>query len=118
KPWAVLRRFDPQLRRLLVSDILARWCEGMPREFVILYCVSLLCRARGWAPAEAAAFYVAVLLSVMNGTSLVLYVPIGHLASKAGAAKKPFIGLTFVFFALFPIALVTLGPLEGLGGLV
>jgi MFS family permease len=118
RPWALLRQFDPQLRRLLVSDILARWCEGMPREFIVLYCVALLVRGRGWAPDEASAFYVSVLLSVMNVTSLVLYLPIGHLASKAGAAKKPFIGLTFVLFALFPVALVVLGPLDAVWGLV
>ena len=59
--------------------------------------------------AKAAAFYVGVLLVAMNLTSLVLYVPIGHWASHTGAAKKPFIGLTFVFFALYPLFLVTVG---------
>jgi MFS family permease len=117
-PWKLLGQFDPQLRRLLVSDILARWCEGLPREFVILYCVAVLRQAHGWTAAEASAYYVAVLLSVMNAASLVLYLPIGHWASKAGPAKKPFIGVTFVFFALFPLALVLLGPLEAAWGLV
>jgi predicted MFS family arabinose efflux permease len=124
RPLALLRRFDPQLRRLLVSDILARWCDGMPRELIILYCVPLLAPLLRTSEAEtqtdlsarAVAFYVGVLLVVMNLTSLVLYVPIGHWASRKGAAKKPFIGLTFVFFALYPLALVTLGG--GIGGLV
>jgi MFS family permease len=118
RPWAVLRRFDPQLRQLLVSDILARWCDGMPRELIVLYCVPLLLRSQARSPAEAAAFYVAVLLSVMNFTSLALYLPMGHWASKAGTAKKPFIGLTFAFFALFPLTLVTLGTTAGVWGLV
>jgi MFS family permease len=109
-PWTILRRFDAQLRRLLVSDILARWCEGLGREFLILYCLPILVRTHGLSQAAATAFYVAVLLSVMNATSLVLYLPIGHFASKVGAAKKPFIGLTFVFFSLFPLSLVLLGP--------
>jgi MFS family permease len=112
-PWVVLRHFDAQLRRLLVSDILARWCEGLAREFVILYCVALLGHYNGLTTAEAAAFYVAVLLSVMNATSLVLYLPIAHFTSKPGTAKKPFIGLTFLFFSLFPLALVLLGPFGG-----
>jgi MFS family permease len=116
-PWAILRRFDPQLRQLLVSDVLARWCEGMGREFLILFALPLLARS-GLSPGEAAAFYVGVLLSVMNATSLLLYVPIGHFASKAGAAKKPFIGVTFVLFALFPLALVLLGPSLGVAGLI
>jgi MFS family permease len=118
RPWTVLARFDPQLRRLLISDILARWCEGMGREFLILYCLPILESSRGLTSAEAAAFYVAVLLSVMNATSLALYLPIGWLASKPGAAKKPFIGLTFVCFALFPLSLVLLGPTLGAWGLV
>ena len=118
RPWVLLRQFDPQLRRLLVSDIVARWCEGMSREFLILYCVSGLVTSRGWTPVEASAFYVSTLLGVMNVTSLLLYLPIGHLASIEGAAKKPFIGLTFIFFAIFPLALVTLGTAWGMWGLV
>jgi MFS family permease len=118
RPWSLLRRFDPQLRRLLVSDILARWCEGLAREFLILFCVLNLVEGQGWTPAEAAAFYVSMLLGVMNVTSLLLYIPVGHLASIEGAAKKPFIGLTFVFFALFPLTLVTLGTAWGVWGLV
>jgi MFS family permease len=59
-----------------------------------------------------------VLLSVMNAASLALYLPVGHWASKAGAAKKPFIGVTFVFFALFPLALAVLGRLGTDWGLV
>jgi MFS family permease len=122
----VLRRFDPQLRRLLVSDILARWCEGMPRELIILYCVPILARLLRTSEADTlaslsargVAFYVSVLLGVMNLTSLLLYIPIGHWASRKGAAKKPFIGLTFVFFALFPLALVTLGDRWGTAGFV
>jgi MFS family permease len=117
-PLKLLRQFDPQLRRLLLSDVLARWCDGMPREFIILYCVSILFKSQGWSASVASAFYVSVLLVVMNVTSLLLYLPIGHFASKAGAAKKPFIGLTFIFFALFPLALVVLGPLESVWGLV
>src|SRR5262249_45897150 len=125
RPLALLRRFGPQLRRLLVSDICVRWCEGMPRELIILYCVPILApllrTSEGQTPAElsaaAVAFYVSVLLAVMNLTSLLLYLPVGHWASKGGAAKKPFIGLTFVFFALFPLVLVTLGSWAGLWGM-
>jgi MFS family permease len=126
RPLGLLRRFDPQLRRLLVSDVCVRWCDGMPRELTILYCVPLLVthlrKTAGLSPAEltaaAVAFYVGVLLVVLNVTSLLLYLPVGHWASRGGAGKKPFIGLTFVFFALFPVALVTLGGSFGPWGLV
>jgi MFS family permease len=116
-PVAILRRFPPQLRQLLVSDVLARWSDGMVREFLILYCIAILAGTREMSAPTAAAFYF-VLLSVKNVTSLVLYLPIGHWASKPGAAKKPFIGLTFVFFSLFPLSMVLLGPAIGAAGLV
>lgn len=126
RPLALLRQFDPNLRRLLVSDICVRWCDAMPRELLILYCVPILATLlRGSAtqtPADltsaAVAFYVGVLLMVLNLTSLLLYLPVGHWASRSGAAKKPLIGLTFVFFALFPIAVVTLGDWAGTWGLL
>ncbi len=117
-PVKLLGEFDPQLRRLLVSDVLARWCDGLVREYAVLYCIAALVDAEGWSIADAAAAYVSILLAVMNTTSLLLYVPIGHLASKEGAAKKPFIGLTFICFALFPLALLLFGPAGGLWGLV
>lgn len=126
RPLALLRRFDPQLRRLLASEIVVRWCDAMPRELVILYCVPILAsvlRRTGGETADemsalAVAFYMGVLLVVMNVTSLLLYLPVGHFASKGGAAKKPFIGLTFVFFALFPATLALLGGRLGVWGLV
>ena len=126
RPLVLLRRLDPQLRRLLVSEICVRWCDSMPRELIILYCVPLLApllrSSATQTPAElsagAIAFYVGVLLVVMNVTSLLLYFPVGHWASKRGAERKPFIGLTFVFFALFPLALAALGGKAGVWGFV
>ena len=126
RPLALLRRLDPQLRRLLVSEICVRWCDAMPRELIILYCVPILAPLLRTSAAQtsaelsvmAVAFYVGVLLVVMNVTSLLIYLPIGHWASKPGAGKKPFIGLTFVFFALFPLTLVTLGGAWGIWGMV
>ena len=126
RPLALLRRLDPQLRRLLVSEICVRWCDAMPRELIILYCVPILAPLLRTSATQtfaqlsvmAVAFYVGVLLVVMNVTSLLIYLPIGHWASKPGAGKKPFIGLTFVFFALFPLTLVTLGGSWGIWGMV
>jgi hypothetical protein len=34
----VWRSFDARLRRLLAADVLARWAEGIPKVFVIIYC--------------------------------------------------------------------------------
>lgn len=121
RPWTLLRQLDPQLHRLLLSEICVRWCDSMPRELMILFCVPILAPLLRSTPAQslndlsvvAVAFYVSVLLVILNVTSLLLYLPVGHWSSRGGAAKKPFIGLTFVFFALFPLALATLTTLPG-----
>ncbi len=113
RPRGLLRRFDPDLRRLLAADVAARWAEEMANPFIILYCVPLLAAHA----ARGTALYQSTLLSIQAVTCIVLYVVIGPLASREGLAKKPYIGLTFVFFALFPISLALLGPSLGFAGL-
>jgi len=114
RPRELLRRFDPQLRRLLAADVCARWAEGMAGPFVILYCVPRLSTDL----AHGAALYVAVLLNIQAVTSVICYLLVGPLASREGLGKKPYIGLTFVFFALFPVAVVVLGETLGAAGLM
>src|SRR3989454_11758361 len=53
---------------------------------------------RGIAPVT-----VGMLFAVQNVTALVTYLPIGRMTAVVGL--QPFIGLTFVFFALFPLTL-------------
>ena len=114
RPRHLLRRFSPDLRRLLAADIFARWAEGMAGPLVILYCVPILARDHD----RGTAVYQSVLLSIQALTNIVLYVVIGPLASREGLAKKPYIGLTFLFFALFPISLIVLGRTFGPVGLM
>lgn len=114
RPMEVLRRFPPDLRRLLVADILARWAEGLANYFIILYCVPIL----SGEVATGVARYQSVLLTIQAVTNIVLYVLIGPLASRPGLEKKPYIGLSFLFFALFPISLAVLGSTLGSLGLM
>jgi MFS family permease len=94
----VWRTMDPWLRRLLVSDCLARLAEGIPSVFVVLYVVNVL-RADllqfGW------------LTSVQMAAAILPYVPVARLADRTN--RKPFVLATFVFFALFPLAVVSAG---------
>ncbi|MCH7632165.1 MAG: MFS transporter [Planctomycetes bacterium] len=113
RPRQLLRRFHPNLKRLLAADIFARWAEGMVEPFIILMCIPIIQEEHE----RATIIYQSVLLSIMAATSMVCYLVIGPLASKEGLAKKPYIGLTFVFFALFPISLVVLGHALGTIGL-
>jgi len=91
---AVVRGFHPTLRRLLLAEIFTRWCDWLVREFVVLYLLVI----RGIDPA-----LVGLLFALQNTVALVTYLPIGRMTAVVGL--QPFIGLTFIFFALFPLSL-------------
>jgi MFS family permease len=113
RPRHLLRQFPADLRRLLAADILARWAEGLAGPFIILYCVPILSADL----AKGAALYQSLLLNIQAAVNILLYLIIGPLASREGLAKRPYIGLTFIFFALFPLSLAALGPAFGVIGL-
>ncbi len=96
----VWRTFDPALRRLLVSDVVIRTCEGMAGVFVILYVTTV----RGFSvPAFS------LLLALQVATSLIVYLPAAELADRIG--RKPFVTATFLAFALFPVTVaLAAGP--------
>ena len=85
------RAFDPGLRQLLVSDVLARFAEGMPAALIVIYATTNL--------GASVALYGS-LRGLQMLTAILLYLPAGKLAERWG--QRPFITLTFCFFALFP----------------
>jgi MFS family permease len=91
----VWRSFHDALKRLLVSDILIRTCEGMADIFVILYVTNVL--------GVSVARY-GLLVAIQITTSILVYIPAGRIADRVG--RKPFIIATFVCFALYPVAVV------------
>lgn len=110
QPLAVLRGFDPQLQRLLAADVFARLAEGLPRELIPVFCVTVFVQSLGLAEKAAWATFGSMLI-VSQIVSAVSYLPMGHLASKPGFGKRPYIGWTFFFFASFPAVLALLGGL-------
>src|ERR1043165_1741264 len=95
----LLRRFPPELKRLLISDILARVAEGMPRELYIIAAVAMVAApsdsTNDWSGFGVFGISTAtfgVLLAIQAFTSLALYIPIGWIAARPGAKKQPFIG--------------------------
>jgi MFS family permease len=86
----------PALRRLLVADILVRFCEQIPYAFVVLWCLTVIDH-----PLTATQF--GVLTTVEMATALLIYVPVAWFADRG--RKKPFVVATFAFFTLFPVAL-------------
>jgi MFS family permease len=92
--WGVFRRFPPALRTLLVSDILVRFAEQMPYAYVVVWVVQL----HGHSELQ-----FGVLTAIEMATAVLVYVPVAWLADRWG--KRPFVGLTFAFFTLFPAVL-------------
>jgi MFS family permease len=90
----ILRELHPTLRRLLVAEIFTRWCDWLVREFVVLYVLYV----RGVSK-EA----MGLLMAAQNLVALLTYLPVGRMTAVVGL--QPFIGLTFIFFALFPLVL-------------
>jgi MFS family permease len=87
--------FHHALKRLLVSDILIRTCEGMADIFVIIYATNIL--------GVSVARY-SLLVAIQITTSILVYIPAGRIADRVG--RKPFVIATFVCFALYPVAVV------------
>jgi MFS family permease len=89
----ILARMPSQLKRLLVAECLVRFGEAIAAAFIVLYVTNVLGHS---APAFG------TLYALQQAVSLVMYLPAGRLADLTG--RPPLIALTFLFFALFPLA--------------
>ena len=94
-PLRLFKRFDPALRRLLLSDILIRFCEQIPYAFVVIWAVKL----HGITPVQ-----FGVLTAIEMATAALIYLPVARLADRG--TKKPFVVITFVIFTAFPLVLL------------
>ena len=91
----VWQSFHAVLKRLLLSDIIIRTCEGMTGVLVILYVTNVHGVSIAW---------YGILISIQMTTSILVYLPAGKIADRIG--RKPFVITTFLSFALFPIAII------------
>jgi len=91
------------LKRLLVSDIFIRTCEGMTDVLVILYVTNVL---------HLSMARFGTLLAILFATALVIYVPAAKEADRVG--RRPFIITTFCAFALYPLAVIAAHDFLGL----
>ena len=91
----VWRSFPRVLKRLLISDIIIRTCEGMTGVLAIIYVTNV-------HGVSIAAY--GTLIAVQMITSILVYIPAGRIADRIG--RKPFVVLTFLSFALFPVAII------------
>ncbi len=96
-PWKLFQTMDVSLKRLLVSDILIRFCEQIPYAFVVVWCMQTIAQ-------PVTAFQFGLLTAIEMATAVLVYIPVAHLADKS--AKKPFVVITFIFFTFFPLVLL------------
>jgi len=93
-PLRLWRFLSPDLKNLLLSDILIRFAEQIPYAFVVVWCLKSV---------GVSALQFGVLTAVEMATALLVYIPVAWLADRS--TKKPFVVATFVFFTLFPVVL-------------
>ncbi len=91
----VWRSFHGALKRLLISDVIIRMCEGMTGVLAILYVTNV----QHFSVAR-----YGTLIAIQKTTSILVYIPAGKIADRVG--RKPFVIATFFSFALFPLAVV------------
>lgn len=94
-PLRALSQIRPSLRRLLISDILVRFCEQIPYAFVVVWAVKIN---------GISALQFGILTSIEMATAMLIYIPVAYLADRS--TKKPFVVLTFGFFTVFPLLLL------------
>ncbi len=98
-PLALWKLMSPPLRRLLVADILVRFCEQIPYAFVVIWAIGTA-HTSGYV----SAFQFGVLRTIEMATAILIYIPVAYFADKS--QKKPFVVATFAFFTAFPLMLL------------
>jgi MFS family permease len=101
--FGVWKSFQSGLKRLLISDIFIRTCEGMADVLVILYVTNVL---------HISVPRFGALLAILFLTTLLIYVPAAKAADRVG--RTPFIIATFCAFALYPLAIIAARDFTGL----
>lgn len=94
-PLQALSLMGPELRSLLASDILVRFCEQIPYAFLALWAVDHVLVT----PVQ-----FGVLTAIEMVTAMLVYIPVAYLADRG--TKKPFVAITFGFFTVFPLVLL------------
>ncbi len=91
--WRSLQNFNAPLRRLLLSDILVRFCERIPFAWVVIYAMDNI---------GIDAKQVGILTTIEMLAAAVCIIPASHFADKYG--REPFVFVTFIMFTIFPVA--------------
>ncbi len=79
------------MKRLLVSDILIRFCEQMPYAFVVVWCMKIAAK-----PVTSVQF--GFLTAIEMTTAMLVYIPVAWFAERT--AKKSLVLASFILFTL------------------
>jgi MFS family permease len=93
--WRSLLEFNAPMRRLLLSDILVRFCERIPYAWVVIFAMDYI---------GVSAKEIGVLTTVEMLAAILCIIPASHFADRH--AREPFVIVTFIMFTLFPISLL------------
>src|SRR5438876_309287 len=93
--WRTLREFNSPMRRLLLSDILIRFCERVPYAWVVIFAMDYI---------GVSGRQVGILTAIEMLASMLCIIPAAHYADRY--RREPFVIVTFVMFTLFPISLL------------
>jgi MFS family permease len=93
--WRSLREFNQPMRRLLLSDILIRFCERVPYAWVVIFAMDYI---------GVSAKQVGILTMIEMLAATLCIIPVSHYADRY--RREPFVIVTFIMFTLFPIGLL------------
>ncbi len=93
--WRSYKEFSSPMRRLLLSDILIRFCERIPYAWVVIFAMDFV----GMSGRQ-----VGILTSIEVIIASLCIIPASHFADRFG--RERFVIVTFVMFTLFPLGLL------------
>src|SRR6266436_365145 len=93
--WRSLREFNSPMRRLLLSDILIRFCERIPYAWVVIFAMDYI---------GVSGRQVGILTTIEMVAATLCILPASHFADRY--RREPFVIVTFIMFTLFPISLL------------
>src|SRR5438874_5173993 len=93
--WRSLHEFNTPMRRLLLSDILIRFCERIPYAWVVIFAMDYI---------GVSAKEIGALTTVEMLAATLCIIPASHYADRYG--REPFVIITFIMFTLFPVNLL------------
>ena len=93
--WRSLREFNSPMRRLLLSDILIRFCERIPYAWVVIFAMDYI---------GVSGRQVGILTAIEMLASTLCIIPASYYADRY--RREPFVIVTFIMFTLFPISLL------------